>query len=151
MSHIPSLLASFTPGFISKLIYKQLKPRYWALTGLFHPHYNQLRRTNHLHSIYIEDLEKAAKQGLLNLDFENSYMFHTAFIHGHAHWPPISSPDHPAEERQFYGSVQPAVFDGPRVWSDEVRDLVEKCLVRIAPVMKAFAETAPGTECFEQK
>lgn len=59
-------------------------------------------------------------------------MFHTAVTHGHARWPPISSPDHPAEERQFDGSVQPAVFDRPRVWSDEVRDVVEKCLMRIA-------------------
>jgi hypothetical protein len=98
-------------------------------------------------SIYIEDLQKAAAEGLLNIDFENSYMFHTAFIHGHAHWPPLSlsteNPDSKSEDRKFYGSVQPAVFDGPRVWPKEVHELVEKCLVRIAPAMKAYGETAP--------
>jgi hypothetical protein len=88
----------------------------------------------------------AADEGVLNLQFENSYMFHTAFIHGHAHWPPITQRgrlDEGAETRQFFGSVQPAVFDGPRPWSDEIRSLVEKCLVRIAPFMKAYGETAP--------
>jgi hypothetical protein len=74
-------------------------------------------------------------------------MFHTAFIHGHAHWPPLPLPagelDVNVSERKFYGSVQPAVFDGPRVWTPEVHDLVEKCLVRIAPYMKAYGEAAP--------
>lgn len=68
-------------------------------------------------------------------------MFHTAFIHGHAHWPPLS--DKEVEDRRFYGSVQPAVFDGSRIWTPEVLDLVEKCLVRIAPIMKSYGENAP--------
>lgn len=109
----------------------------------------QLFATNALQlrpSIYIEDLETAADEGILNLEFENNYMFHTAFIHGHAHWPPIS--DIEATERQFFGSVQPAVFDGPRVWAPEVRELVENCLVRIAPIMKSCGEKAPGLESF---
>lgn len=75
------------------------------------------------------------------MEFENSFMFHTAFIHGHAHWPPIS--DTNAEGRQFFGSVQPAVFDGPRLWTPEVRELTENCLRRIAPIMKAYGENAP--------
>lgn len=103
-------------------------------------------------SIYVEDLEKAAAEGILNLEFENSYFFHTAFIHGHAHWPPLpaagSGMDDKARERQFYGSVQPAVFDGPRVWPQELRELVEKCLVRIAPVMKSLGEIATERESF---
>jgi hypothetical protein len=74
-------------------------------------------------------------------------MFHTAFIHGHAHWPALpllaGQVDSDAQRRKFYGSVQPAVFDGTRVWSEEIHKLVEKCLVRIAPVMKAYGETAP--------
>lgn len=97
-------------------------------------------------SIYIEDLQKAAGEGLLNIDFENSYMFHTAFIHGHAHWPPIPLSEKlnsKSENRKFYGSVQPAVFDGPRVWTKDIHELVEKCLVRIAPVMKSYGDTAP--------
>jgi hypothetical protein len=108
------------------------------------------RRTLHAHvqqlkpSIYVEDLQKSADEGVLNLDFETTYMFHTAFIHGHAHWPAIS--DLEAIGRQFYGSVQPAVFDGPRVWTPEVREWVEKCLVRLGPIMKAYGETAPGLE-----
>jgi len=98
-------------------------------------------------SIYVEDLDQAASEGLLDLDFENKHMFHTAFIHGHAHSPPLLF-EHgevvdDSSEREFYGSVQPAVFDGPRIWSQEVRSLMEKCLVRIAPVMKAYGETAP--------
>jgi hypothetical protein len=105
-------------------------------------------------SIYIEDLEKAAAERILNLDFENSYFFHTAFIHGHAHWPPLPAPgfgmDDKAGGRQFYGSVQPAVFDGPRVWPQELRKLVEKCLVRIAPIMKSLGETAPSRESFKE-
>lgn len=92
-------------------------------------------------SIYVEDLQKSADEGVLNLEFENNYMFYTAFIHGHAHWPPVS--ETATTGRQFYGSVQPAVFDGPRIWTPEVRELVEKCLVRIAPVMKACGEKAP--------
>jgi hypothetical protein len=99
------------------------------------------------HSIYVEDLEKAGKEGILNIEFENAYMFHTAFIHGHAHWPPISEV---SDERQFYGSVQPAVFDGPRIWSPETHELVEACLVRIAPIMKAIGECAPGLESFKK-
>jgi len=81
-------------------------------------------------------------------------MFHTAFIHGHAHFPPLppaGERDEAAKERKFYGSVQPAVFDGPRVWSEEVRDLVEKCLVRIAPFMKELGAKAPGREKFGEK
>ncbi|KUJ23900.1 uncharacterized protein LY89DRAFT_679182 [Mollisia scopiformis] len=109
-------------------------------------------------SIYVEDLEQAARDGILNLDFERNYMFHTALIHAHAHWPPLQtsaslsiagSPN--VEDRWFYGSVQPAVFDGPRVWSPEIRDLVEKCLVRIAPVMKAYGERAPPRSSFEKE
>jgi hypothetical protein len=102
-------------------------------------------------SIYIEELEKSAREGTLNLDFETKYMFHTAFIHGHAHFPPLPPAGEVGEgvkERQFYGSVQPAVFDGPRVWSLEVRELVNRCLVRIAPVMKELGERAPGRESF---
>lgn len=91
-------------------------------------------------------------------------MFHTAFIHGHAHWPPIPSSTPPPaplsssrspdvdvkqeQERNFYGSVQPAVFDGPRIWTMEMRSLVEACLVRIAPVMKELGESAPLRESF---
>jgi len=105
-------------------------------------------------SIYVEDLEKAAEEGILNLDFENSYMFHTAFIHGHAHWPPMPAPgqlDVAAEKREFFGSVQPAVFDGPRIWSNDIRVLVENALVRIAPFMKAYGETAPGPESLRKE
>jgi hypothetical protein len=78
-------------------------------------------------------------------------MFHTAFIHGHAHYPPLppaGEPDEVEKERNFYGSVQPAVFDGPRVWNADIRDLVEICLVRIAPFMKKLGEKAPGRERF---
>jgi len=82
-------------------------------------------------------------------------MFHTAFIHGHAHWPPLplqgSEAENAAEGRKFFGSVQPAIFDGPRVWSDENRDLMEKCLIRIAPIMKAYGETAPDIRILGQK
>lgn len=60
-------------------------------------------------------------------------------MHGHAHWPPLSVEG----ERQFYGSVQRAVFSGPRVWSEDDRKLMEMCLVRIAPIMKACGEGAP--------
>lgn len=99
------------------------------------------------HSIYIEDLQKSANEGLLNIDFENSYMLHTAFIHGHAHWPAMPAVDpktNPStEQRKFYGSVQPAVFDGPRIWTADVRALAEKCFLRLAPIMKALGETAP--------
>ena len=72
-------------------------------------------------------------------------MYHTAFIHGHAHWPPGEN-----AKREFYGSVQPAIFSGSRTWSDEDHDLVEKCLIRIAPVMKSIAETAPSIAAFKE-
>jgi hypothetical protein len=124
-----------------------LKPRYVPPT--LPPNQNLT-----LPSIYVEDLEKAASEGILNLDFETKYMFHTAFIHGHAHFPPLppaGEADLGKQERQFYGSVQPAVFDGPKVWSEGVRELVEKCLVRIAPVMKEVGEKAPGREVFDRK
>ncbi len=82
-------------------------------------------------------------------------MFHTAFIHGHAHWPALTSPasetDPATEERKFYGSVQPAVFNGTRIWSDEEHDLMDKCLIRIAPIMKRYGETAPDVRSFEKK
>jgi len=81
-------------------------------------------------------------------------MFHTAFIHGHSHFPPLPparEPDEAEKVRKFYGSVQPAVFDGPRVWSENLRDLVERCLVRIAPLMKELGEKAPGRERFDDK
>ncbi|KAE8449458.1 hypothetical protein EG329_008066 [Mollisiaceae sp. DMI_Dod_QoI] len=110
-------------------------------------------------SIYVEDLEQAAKEKILNLDFEKNYMFHTAFIHAHAHWPqlypsaPPSSLAHiiAGNERDFYGSVQPAVFNGPQVWPSETREFVERCLVRIAPIMKAYGESAPPRSSFEAK
>ncbi|KAE9366044.1 hypothetical protein N431DRAFT_430213 [Stipitochalara longipes BDJ] len=103
-------------------------------------------------SIYVEDLEKSAEEGTLNLEFESKYMFHTAFVHGHAHFPPLTTAgeeDEAEKERKFYGSVQPAVFDGPRIWSEEVRELVERCLVRIAPFMKEVGGMAPGREVFD--
>ncbi|CZR56069.1 uncharacterized protein PAC_05957 [Phialocephala subalpina] len=105
------------------------------------------RRNENIPCIYVEDLEEAAKKGILNLDFERNYMFHTALIHGHAHWPPLNVDA--VEERRFYGSVQPAVFDGPRVWSTDTHELVEKCLARIAPIMKAYGENAPPRSSFE--
>ncbi|KAH8598901.1 hypothetical protein B0O99DRAFT_683640 [Bisporella sp. PMI_857] len=103
-------------------------------------------------SIYVEDLQKAANEGILNLEFETSYMFHSAFIHGHAHWPPLplrKTEPFADEARLFYGSVQPAVFHGSRIWSEKVHDLMEKCLVRIAPAMKAHAGTAPSLAEFD--
>ncbi|PVH84066.1 hypothetical protein DL98DRAFT_512823 [Cadophora sp. DSE1049] len=106
-------------------------------------------------SIYVEDLQKAAGEGLLNIEFENKYMFHTAFIHAHAHWPPMSlkevevNPE--LEGRKFYGSVQPAVFDGPRIWGPDIHELVSTSLERLAPVMKELGETAPGLDTFEAK
>jgi hypothetical protein len=106
-------------------------------------------KTNDSQSIYVEDLEKSAKEGTLNIEFESKYMFHTAFIHGHAHFPPLppaGEEDEHEKERHFYGLVQPAVFDGPRVWSKDVRDLVEKCLVKIAPAMKVVGLKAPSRE-----
>ncbi|KAH7379934.1 hypothetical protein BKA64DRAFT_713972 [Cadophora sp. MPI-SDFR-AT-0126] len=103
-------------------------------------------------SIYIEDLKKAADEGLLNIDFENKYMFHTAFIHAHAHWPPLSPTESEAsagvQRRKFYGSVQPAVFDGPRIWGPDIHELVDKCVERLAPVMKTLGETAPTLASF---
>jgi hypothetical protein len=55
-------------------------------------------------------------------------MLHIAFIHGHAHWPPLLSEESVVERdsvwRQYYGSFQLAVFDGPRVWRKDVHDLV---------------------------
>lgn len=107
------------------------------------------------YSIYIEDLESTAEDGTLDLDFERDYMFHTAFIHGHAHYPPLdtsssSNVDTPmSENRKFFGSVQPAVFDGPRVWSAKEKELVELSLARIAPVMKACGESAPPRASLE--
>lgn len=82
-------------------------------------------------------------------------MFHTAFIHAHAHLPvmppPGSKTDPSAVDRKFYGSVQPAVFDGPRVWGPEIHELVNKCVERLAPVMKTLGETAPGLDTFGVK
>ena len=77
-------------------------------------------------SIYVENFNQAADEGLLNLEFEKKQMFHTAFIHGHAHWPPLASRECEEDSvgRQFYGSVQPAVFDRPRVWRHGVHDLI---------------------------
>lgn len=114
-------------------------------------------------TIYISNLESASSTGLLNIDFEQKYMFHTAFIHGHAHWPPLLLVPKPKNdptfddsganngvgnldnsERQFYGSVQPAVFDGDREWDVETKELFEKCLVRIAPVMMQVGMSAPS-------
>lgn len=89
----------------------------------------------------------------MNIEFENKYMFHTAFIHAHAHWPPMSSTayevDPEIERRKFYGSVQPAVFYGPRIWGSDIHELVDKCVERLAPVMKKLGESAPGLNAFE--
>lgn len=77
-------------------------------------------------------------------------MFHSAFIHGHAHMPAMSQELVEDGKRQFWGSVQPAVFDGPRSWSLEVKEVMERCLIRLAPVMKKVAESSPGLEEFDQ-
>lgn len=94
-------------------------------------------------SIYITDLESAAAAGLLNIEFEKKHMKHSAFIHGHAHFPPLSEKGVGVGERRFYGSVQPAVFGGSRVWMEGERELMEGILVRIAPSMKVVGEGAP--------
>jgi hypothetical protein len=95
----------------------------------------------------VEGLQKAANEDILNLEFETSYVLHSTFIYGHARWPPLplGETEHFVDEaRLFYRSVQPAVFNGSRTWSEEVHDLMEKCLVKIVPVMKALAEMAPS-------
>jgi hypothetical protein len=98
--------------------------------------------------IYVENINQAANEELLDLGFEKEHMLHIAFIHGHAHWPPLLSEESVVERdsvgRQYYGSFQLAVFDGPRVWRKDVYDLIKSCLVRIAAVMKAYGETAPA-------
>lgn len=110
-------------------------------------HGSRIGDANVSRSIYVHDLQSAADQGLLNIFFETEYMFHTAFIHGHAIIPayPLDGTDGDMP-KSFYGSMQPAVFDKEgRDW-DKRRDLVERCLIRIAPVFRTIGMTAPIIE-----
>ena len=75
-------------------------------------------------ALYIDDIETA--QGV-NASFEREHFGHTALVHAPIH-----------HEGLMYGIIEPCVFDGPRVWSEEDRALITLAQQRCVPVVLEY-------------
>ncbi len=79
-------------------------------------------------SIYIEDV-KIANPQVVNRDFEAREFGHRALIHAHL-----------CEEEKLWGVLQPCVFNRPRQWTIEDRQIIEMVVDRATPFVKQYVQ-----------
>ncbi len=72
-------------------------------------------------SIVVNDVENASAE-VLNRQFEQKSFGHRALIHAHL-----------CQGNHLWGVLQPCVFNSPKNWSDEERQLVEQVVSLITP------------------
>jgi GAF domain-containing protein len=83
-------------------------------------------------SLFIEDVETAPPEQV-NREFEHQTFGHRALIHAHL-----------CVERKLWGILQAAIFEQPRVWSQDDRHLIEHTVAWMTPLAMAYVqETLP--------
>lgn len=84
-------------------------------------------------SLFIEDVETASSK-VLNRSFEAQHFGHRALIHAHI-----------SIEGMLWGILQPCVFSMPRKWNQRNRQLTEKAIAWLTPlVMEYVSHHAPA-------
>lgn len=81
-------------------------------------------------SIYVEDVE-TANPNIVNRDFEAKEFGHRALIHGHI-----------CEEGKLWGILQPCVFNHPRKWTAEDKQIMEITINRLTLIVKQYVQQA---------
>ena len=81
-------------------------------------------------SIYVEDVE-TANPNIVNRDFEAKEFGHRALIHGHI-----------CEEGKLWGILQPCVFNHPRKWTTEDKQIMEITINRLTLLVKQYVQQA---------
>ena len=77
-------------------------------------------------ALYIDDIE-TAPPSLLNVEFERKHFGHRALIHAPVY-----------HQGEFYGILEPCVFDAPRRWTDADRAITAWAQAQIAPLAAEY-------------
>jgi GAF domain-containing protein len=80
-------------------------------------------------SIFVEDIETASPT-ILNREFERKYLGHRALVHAHL-----------CQDTHLWGILQPSVFKRPRAWSDSDRELIERVIKKLTPIVIRYIKT----------
>ena len=87
-------------------------------------------------TVYVEDVETADPQ-VVNRDFEAQEFGHRALIHAHL-----------CDSGELYGILQPCVFDRPRLWTNEEREIIELAVQKITPLVKQYVTENSSTATY---
>lgn len=79
-------------------------------------------------SIYVEDVE-TADPDIVNRDFEKREFGHRALIHAHL-----------CQDGKLWGILQPCIFNRPRQWTTEDRQVIEMVVDRATPFVKEYVQ-----------
>ena len=77
-------------------------------------------------SIYVEDVE-TADPNVVNRDFEAQEFGHRALIHGHL-----------CQNGQLWGIWQPCIFNSPRTWTSEDKQIMETIVTKATPLIEQY-------------
>ena len=77
-------------------------------------------------TVYVKDVTTADPQKV-NRDFEAQEFGHRALIHAHL-----------CESGELWGILQPCIFDRPRRWTDEDKQIIELAVNNITPLIKQY-------------
>ncbi len=80
---------------------------------------------------YIDDIE-TAPAGMINRALERSYFGHRALIHAPLH-----------QQARFYGILETAMKDTPRIWSPQTRDLIHWLQPQVARLCSLYLSANP--------
>jgi GAF domain-containing protein len=80
-------------------------------------------------SIIVNDVDTASTE-VLNRRFELEHFGHRALIHAHI-----------CQTHQLWGVLQPCVFNIPKNWSDDERQIVEQVVSLITPYAVKYVQT----------
>jgi GAF domain-containing protein len=79
-------------------------------------------------SVYVEDVETASPE-IVNREYEAREFGHRALIHAHL-----------CVEGKLWGILQPCVFEHPRQWTAADRQLIEKMVVQMIPLVQQYVQ-----------
>lgn len=79
-------------------------------------------------SVYVEDVETAPPE-MVNREYEAQEFGHRALIHAHL-----------CAEGKLWGILQPCVFAHPRQWTLVDRQVIEKMVVQMIPLVKQYVQ-----------
>jgi GAF domain-containing protein len=79
-------------------------------------------------SIFVEDVEATSSE-ILNAQFEKENFGHRALIHGHV-----------CQHGELWGVLQPCVFGGSRIWSQDERSTIQQLIQEITPTAVAYVK-----------